>query len=128
RGGVVLRERGERDQRRVRTRVRPRRARVEQVGPGETEEKDWRIARERGEVLEQVEQRRLGPLDVIDADDQGPLTGERLGELPESPGDFLRSSAHLAHSDGTADSRGNELGIAVLLEKRCDLLARIVAA
>ncbi len=44
----------------------PARSRVEQLGPRETEEQDRRVARPVDEVLEQVEERRLRPVDVVD--------------------------------------------------------------
>ena len=51
---------------------RPRRPRVEEVGAGEAEQQDRRAAREAEHVLEQVEQRRLRPVDVVDGDDERP--------------------------------------------------------
>ena len=43
---------------------------VEEVGAGEAEEQDRGAAREAEHVLEQVEQRRLGPVDVVHHDDE----------------------------------------------------------
>ena len=62
-------------------RRQPPRALVEQVRPCETEDEDGRIVRPAGEVLEQIEQRGLGPVDVFD-DDHDRLSARKLFEQP----------------------------------------------
>ena len=80
----------ERDERRATTRRGPRRPRVEEIRTGEAEQQDRRVAREPDHVLEQVEQRGLGPVDVVHDDDQRPVGSERLEETAERPRRLLR--------------------------------------
>ena len=87
--GVLARERGERD----RVDLGPVRARLEQLGPGQAQHEDRRIGDVGGEVLDQVEQRRLGPVDVVEDDDQRLLGRERLDQLANGPEDLLRRRA-----------------------------------
>ena len=51
---------------------------VEQLGPRDAEEEDRRAAREIGDVLDEVEERRLGPLEVVEHDDLRPLGAHAL--------------------------------------------------
>ena len=64
--GLVLGERLERDRGRVRRAVQRGRV-VEQLGPREAEQQDRRVAAPAGEVLDQVEEGRLRPVDVVEA-------------------------------------------------------------
>ena len=76
----LLRQRLERDRR-----AAPARALVEQVGSREAEKQDRCVAAPAGDVLEQVEERRLGPVDVLEADDERALARERLEQPPDRP-------------------------------------------
>ena len=57
--------------------VGQRRTCLEQLGAAEAEAED-RTLRVRGEVLDQVEQRRLGPVHVVEDEDERPLPGQPL--------------------------------------------------
>ena len=61
---------GERDETRAGPRRGPRRTDVEEVGTRETEEQDRRPAREAEDILEQVEHRRICPVDVVHHHDE----------------------------------------------------------
>ena len=41
-------------------------------------------------MLEQVEEHRLGPLQVVEHDDERPLARERRQEAPDSPEEVVR--------------------------------------
>ena len=56
----------------------------QQLRPREAEEQDRRVARPVGEVLEQVEERRLGPVDVVDDERERPLRA-RAARAPCAP-------------------------------------------
>ena len=62
---------------------------VEQLRPREAEQQDRRAAREVGDVVDQVEERRLAPVDVVEDDDERPLAGGVL----EQRADRARSSS-----------------------------------
>src|SRR4029078_12383966 len=57
--------------------------RVEQLGACDAEKEDRRSPREVGDVLDELEERRLGPVDVVEHDDLGPLGGALLEETTE---------------------------------------------
>ena len=88
--GFVVAQWRERDEPRPRPWRRPRRAGVEEIWAREAEQEDRRAAREAEDVLEQVEQRRLGPVDVVDGDDERSRGGERLEEPAKRPRRLLR--------------------------------------
>jgi len=84
---------------------------VEQVGPGEAEEQNRCVGDPAGEVLDQVEERRLGPVDVFEDEDERPSAPERLGELSQGP-ERLLSAAGLARRAGrTQHALDDEVGV-----------------
>ena len=62
-----------------------RRAHLAQLGPGEAQQQQRHVLDPLGEVLEEIEQQRLGPLDVVDHDDQRPVDGRRAHEAADRP-------------------------------------------
>jgi hypothetical protein len=54
----------------VRLRRRPARPQLEQIWSSNTEDDERNIPRERCDVLDQLEQRGLSPVDVVEDDDQ----------------------------------------------------------
>src|SRR4029453_18010909 len=56
---------------------------VEKLGPGETKKGDRRIARVVGDVLDQVDEHGLRPLQVVDDDHLRTLGGTRLEKSAE---------------------------------------------
>ena len=68
-------------------------ARVQELGPGHAEQQDRRSAAPVGDVLDEVEERRLGPVQVVAHDDERPLArplpraacGPRTRSLRRSP-------------------------------------------
>ena len=65
----------------------PARTLVEELGAGDADEQDRRVVRPLRQMLDEVEKRRLGPLQVIEQDDQRPSAALRL----EEPTDGRRS-------------------------------------
>src|SRR5207245_4325250 len=78
--GLVARERLERDRLPA-----PGRPPVDQLRPGETEKQERCVSGPVGEMLDEVEQRRLGPVDVLDDQCQRPLARTPLERLPDGP-------------------------------------------
>ena len=85
----VLRERLEGDRRRVQLAAGPGRPAIEEFRTRHAEEKDGSAAREIGDVLDQLEEGLLAPLDVVEDAEQRFLCGFRFEELPESPRDLV---------------------------------------
>ena len=80
---VLAGERLEQDRRRVQLAAAPAGPQLEQLGPGDAEQEDRRVARPVGDVLDQVEEDRLGPLDVVEHEDLRPLAARRLDQPAE---------------------------------------------
>ena len=114
---VVVAERLEHDERRARARRRPGRPHVEEVGARGAEDEDRRVARRRGHVLDQVEQRRVGPVEVVDDEHERPRRGERLEEPPERPGGLVGRAAAVALADRAGDEPGREVAVPVVREE-----------
>ena len=55
----------------------PRGPRVEQLRPRERQEQDGKVVEARGEELDQVEQRRVGPVDVLEHERRRPRPARR---------------------------------------------------
>ena len=83
----------------------PGRAALEQVGPREAEDEDRRRPAPAGEVLDEVEQRRLGPVDVVEDDEQRTLLRRRLEQPAEGPRDLVRACLAIRPAPIAAASR-----------------------
>ena len=73
-----LAERLEEDGARVRLASTPARPLLEQLGPRRADEENGRVARHLGHALDHVQERGLGPVQVVEDDDERPLAGEPL--------------------------------------------------
>ena len=67
----------------------PARPPVEQLRPRHADEQDRRAGRHERDMLDQVEQCFLGPLDVVEDEHERPLTSGRLDELAERPRELV---------------------------------------
>ena len=67
---LALGQRLEQDRGRVRLPARPAGPDFEKLGPGQAEEQDRRLARPFRDVLDEVEKGGLGPVDVVQHDDE----------------------------------------------------------
>ena len=114
---------------RVRARRGPRRAGIEEIGPGQAKEQDWSAAGEADQVLEQVEQCRLCPVDIVGDDEQRAPPREGLEEFPERPRGFLgRAGARTVEcSDCPCDARDDERRPVALRQQLCKALLRVGA-
>ena len=83
-------------------RHRPGGAAVEQLRARHAQDQDRGAAREQRDVLDQVEERLLAPLDVVEHDDERRLL---LEQLPERPGDLLRRRSRLRLAEQRTDRR-----------------------
>ena len=76
-------ERLEQERRRVELATAPSGLCVEKLGPSDAEEEDRRAAREVGDVLDELEERPLRPMHVVEDDDLRPLGGTLLEQTTE---------------------------------------------
>ena len=70
-------------------RAAPSRTGLQQLGAGQAEDQDRRATHALGQVLDQVEQGGLRPVDVLEHDHPGPLARDRLQQPAEGPEDLL---------------------------------------
>ena len=89
-GRLVRRERLEQRGRCIQLAAAPGGSHVEQLGPCHAQQQDRSVPAEIGDVLDEVEERRLAPVQVVEDDDDRPLGGASLEQLAEGPGDLLR--------------------------------------
>ena len=61
------------------------RARIEQLGAGDRQQQDWRFTRPIGDVLDEVQHRGLGPLQVVDHHDERFRGGNCFQEFADAP-------------------------------------------
>ena len=107
----------------------PARANVEQFRTGEAEDHQRRVLDALGQVLDQLEQRLLGPVDVLEDEDQRPRVGELGSPLARCPGDLLLAPLgldSLEHADGEREQVGNRVVAALGAQLRDRLLDRVV--
>ena len=80
---LVVAERLEQDRRRVQLAAAPVGSDVEELRPRDTEQEDRRVAGQIRDVLDEVDEDRLGPLQVVDEHHLRPLRGSSFEEPPE---------------------------------------------
>ncbi len=62
---------------------------VEELGPSEAEHQNRRVACPVPEMLDEIEERRLGPVDVLDHERKRPFARTLFERLPYRPEDLL---------------------------------------
>src|SRR4029453_12945039 len=87
-------------------RDRPRRAAVDELGPRRADEQDRGARRQQRDMLQQVEERLLAPLDVVEDRDERRLLFEQLAE---GPGDLSRGRAGFRLAEERPDRVGGRL-------------------
>ena len=95
-GGLAVAQSLEEHGRRVELAAAPARALVEELRTCEADEQNRRFAGPIGEVLDEVEERRLGPLEVVEEGDQRPRPALGLEEAADRPGRLVRRCAGAA--------------------------------
>ena len=92
-GGLVVRERRERDRCGVELAPDPSRPSFEELEPGGTEDEHRNISHPVDELFDEVQEALVGPLDVLEDEHEGSLLGERLEEAPPSGESLLARAA-----------------------------------
>jgi hypothetical protein len=86
---VIVLQRLEEDRGGVPLAAAPGRPLVEQLGSRQADEEYRGVPRPVGQMVEEVQERRLGPLQVVKSGDDRPFLRERLEQLAHGPEDFL---------------------------------------
>jgi hypothetical protein len=87
---------------------------LQELGPGHGDQQDGGAAGVVGHVLDQVEQARLGPVEVVQHDHQGPPAGQQLQQPPERPGRLLGRPGRGLQPDQLGDPGGDVVAFAFL--------------
>ena len=126
---VLAPERLELDRGRAHAPTSPARPHVEQLRPCEAEDQQRTLAHPLREMVDQLEQRLFGPVDVLEDHDQRLHVGQLVGELARSPGDLRRATLALDrfhHAGREAEELGDRLVAAALDQLLLGRLHRVV--
>jgi hypothetical protein len=74
-----------------------------------------------GEILHEIEERGLGPLEVVEDDNERPASAEGFQEPADRPEGLLRTGLGRDNADDAGDARGDELSILDSVERSQDL-------
>ena len=81
-GRLLVRERRERDRERVRLSSTPAGAAREELGPGGAHDEERNLDRPVDEIVDEVEQAVVGPMEILEDEHERPALRERLEEAP----------------------------------------------
>ena len=113
RSALLGAERFEQDRRRVQLSAGPSWVIVQELGTGHAREQDRGITREVGHVLDELQELRLGPLEVIDHEDQRPFRRELLEQHPDRPERLLRRGLAAGDPDRLPDPLRDRVGVLI---------------
>ena len=108
----------EQDRRRVQLAAAPQGPLVEELRPRHADEQDPGIAGPVSEMVEEIEEGRLGPLHVVEDEDDGAILRQRLDQLANRPEGLLAGRLTLGEAGGRRESTGNEIGLGLRREHR----------
>jgi hypothetical protein len=108
--GLVGAECVEEDRRRAQTAACPLRPGVEELRPREAEQED-RSSRELGNVLHEVEERRRRPVQILEGEDDRPLSRKRFEQAASRPGRLLDRARRRRLARRGSDPRRDEPAI-----------------
>ncbi len=111
--------------------ARPRpsaRPALEQVRPCKTNEEDGRAARPPREMLDEIEERPLGPVEVFEDDDERTLAGDFLHQLADGPERLLLARRPpFCEPEGRRDQLRDRRGLLVAAQTLENRLERSLA-
>ena len=101
---------------------------VEQVGPGGGDDQDRHALGLAGEVLDQLEEGRLGPVDVLEQDHERLLAGGCLEQLADRPERLGRVGGGLRLAERTSHALDDRGRVLVVLQQPRDPGLRLLGA
>ena len=113
--GLLGRERVEQDRGSVELAAGPAGPPVEQLRPGEAEDEHGHVPHPISQVLDQIQQRRLCPVDVLEHEQHGPLAREHLDQPAHGPENLFLDGPARAGTDRALDPLGD--GVRVRVEQ-----------
>src|SRR6266545_2598428 len=112
-GDLLRGERLEHDQKARRSGAAPGRPGLSELAARSAEDEDGGLG-PLAEVLDQVEECRLRPVDVVEDEDDRPVSGDRLDEAADSPEGLARCCRSFGQSDQLGDPLRDLLGVVLL--------------
>jgi hypothetical protein len=106
----------------------PHGPRIEELGPRQAQQQDRLVSRPVRHVFQQIEERRLGPLEVVEDRDQWPSRGHCLQELAYRPVGLLGCRRHSRDAEELRQTFGDQLSLGGIVEKQGDLRAHVFGA
>jgi hypothetical protein len=119
-GGRLVVERGERDDRATGSRLAPLGPALEQLRAGEADHEQRHARGAGGDVLERVDQRRLGPVDIVEDQDERAVAGGDLEQAPDGPVRLLDRHRARCGADQPRDPLGDAPSVGVVADERSD--------
>ena len=116
----LVRQPIEQDRGRVGLAAGPGRPRIQQLGPGGAHDQERTAAGPVCHVLDQVEQRRLGPVHVLEHQHRGPRAGDQLERPPHRPEHLLGRCRGTSQTDRTGDPVGQDHPVLVLRDQQLE--------
>ena len=110
--------------RRAEVAASPRRPQLEQLGPRDADDQERRVAHRARDVLDHVQQRLLGPVDVLEDEHERLHVRELLRPRARGPEELLALVLALARADQSRRGR-EQIGDRVALAARAQLVERL---
>ena len=104
-GSLLVRQRRERDRERVRLSSTPARATRDEVGPGRADDEERNLDRPVDEVIDEVEQTVVGPMEILEDQHERPALRERFEEAPPGGEGLRLALAFQVRLAGDSDQR-----------------------
>ena len=123
---LVVGERLEEDGSRIQLASRPAGSSVEQLRPGHAEEQDRHSPRPVCEVLDEVEERLLAPVYVVEDDDKWPAGRQSFEEHANGVEAFFDARSGFGQADHASHPLGDEVGVVLTLDERGERQPRLL--
>ena len=123
---LLAAERGQREVRRVHPPAPPARPLLRELGPREADHQEWHVPGGAGQVRDEVEQRLLRPVDVVEDHDERPVACHGLEEPADRPEDLVGDRRDPAEAEDRGDLLLDEPGVLDLPDEPGHLGARLL--
>ena len=123
-----LGQRLEEDRGRIRPPATPLRPDLVKLGPCDADEEQRCVVRPLGDVVDEVEKRRLAPVDVVEDEDERTTACQRLEERAHRPEAFVRAAHVIGEADRPPQAAGRQRPPSSTSSSSAASLARLAGA
>ena len=114
-------QRLEEDRGRIQPPATPLRPDLVELGPCDADEEQRCLVRPLGEVVDEVEKRRLAPVDVVEDEDERTTACQSLEERAHRPEAFVRAAHVVGQADHLPEPLGDRVRLLYLVEQSGEL-------